>query len=91
MEHGKEECCECCEEKSFGGSMVELADKAWMKVAQRKLEAMLEKEHGKELDRVAKVTYEYARKFYSAQMEGKELPKGAAEKFEKDLMAAMKG
>jgi hypothetical protein len=83
-------CC-CDEEESFGDSMVELADKAWMKVVQRRLEAILEKEQGKELDRVAKVTYEYAKKFYTAQMSGKELPKGSAEEFEKKLMAAMKG
>ncbi|MFA6214063.1 MAG: hypothetical protein WC717_02180 [Candidatus Micrarchaeia archaeon] len=88
-----DEGCGCCceeEDESFGAMMVEVADKAWMKVMQRKLEAMIEKRNGKEMDRVASVAYDYAHRLYALKMDGKEMPKGAAEEFEKKLMAAMK-
>ena len=93
MGHDKESCECCCEEpkeKKMGDYMFEVADKAWMKVVQRKLEAMIEKQNGKALDKVAKITFDYVHKTYRLQMAGKEMPKGSAEKFEKDLMAAMK-
>jgi len=88
-----EQCCseECCkEEASLGSMMVDVADKAWMKVAQRKIEAMIEKENGKGMDKVAKITYDYVHALYAAKMAGKELPKGASEEFEKKLNAALK-
>ena|GEM_PF-5954815 len=93
MGNKNEEGCGCCqeEEDDFGGMMVEVADKAWMKVAQRKLEALIEKNNGKEMDKMAKLVYDYAHELYSLKMSGKEMPKGAAEEFEKKLMAAMKG
>lgn len=95
VDMGMEESCECCceekKEPKFGDMMVGVADKAWMRVVQGKLEAIIEKKNGKELDRVAKLTYDYAHALYGAKMAGRELPKGAAEKFEKELMAALKG
>jgi len=87
-----DQCCseECCEEeKSLGEMMADVADKAWMKVAQRKIEAMIEKENGKGMDKAAKITYEYVHALYAAKMAGKELPKGAAAEFEKKLSAVL--
>lgn len=89
---GNEESCECCEEEeSLGDMTMGVADKAWMKVLQRKLEAMIEKNQGEGMDKTAKIVYEYARTFYDMKMAGKKMPKGAAEAFEKKLMAAMQG
>jgi len=94
MENKNEENCDCCcdeKEQRYGDMMVDVADRAWMKVAQRKLEALIEKNNGKEMDKTAKLVYDYAHKLYSLKMAGKEMPKGAYEEFEKNLMAAMKG
>ncbi len=94
MGHGnEEESCGCCEEpkeKGFGDMMVDVADKAWLAVMQAKIAKMIEKKNGKEMDKVAKLTYDYVHALYAAKMAGKELPKGAAEEFEKKLNAAMK-
>ena len=92
----EEECksgegCGCCHEgeDDFGGMMTDLAEDAWAAVVQRKIEAMIEKEDGKSLNNVAKVILEHTRAMWKAKMSGKEMPKGAAEEFEKKLMAAM--
>ncbi|MFA6489572.1 MAG: hypothetical protein WCT52_02720 [Candidatus Micrarchaeia archaeon] len=95
MEHDEKdgECCgECdCEKpKSFGDMMVDVSDKAWFAVLQRKIEKIIEKKNGKGMDKVANLTYEYVHSMYAAKMAGKELPKGAAAEFEKKLNAALK-
>ena len=93
---GMEESCGCCcegetkEKEKMGDMMVEIADKAWMKVVQKKLEAMIAEKNGEELDGVAKLTYEYVHKLYGEKMAGREMPAGSAEEFEKKLMEAMK-
>lgn len=86
-----EGCCCNEQEDDFGGMMVEVAEDAWTAVVQRKIEAMLEKSDGKRLDNVAKIILEHTREAWRMEMSGKEMPKGAAEAFEKKLMAAMKG
>ncbi|MFA6907400.1 MAG: hypothetical protein WC263_01075 [Candidatus Micrarchaeia archaeon] len=88
------EGCGCCcheEEDDFGGMMVDVAEDAWTSVVQGKIEAMIEKEDGKGLDKVARIILEHTRAIWKAKMAGKELPKGAEEEFEKRLMAAMGG
>ena len=92
MKNENEEGCGCCcheEEEDFGGMMVEVAEDAWTAVVQRKIEAMIEKEDGKSLNNVARIILEQARATWKAEMSGKGMPKGAAEEFEKKLMAAM--
>ena len=88
-----EENCGCCheEEDDFGGMMVEIAEDAWAAVVQRKIEAMIEKEDGKGMDKIAKIILEHTRMVWKMKMSGKEMPKGADEEFEKKLMSAMKG
>lgn len=95
---GKEDCCEsecCCEEEkksqSMTGLSLEIGDKAWSKVLQRKMEARLEKEKGKQMEKVASVAYEYVNKYYKASMQGKALPKSEIDAFEKKLNDAMMG
>lgn len=95
---GKEDCCEsecCCEEEkksqTMTGMSLEIGDKAWSKVLQRKMEAMLEKAKGKQMDKVASVAFEYVTKYYAASMQGKALTKSEADAFEKRLNDAMMG
>ncbi len=95
MGHGHMGECECCceEEKpkaTMTGMAVDIGDKAWMAVIQRKFESMLEKKMGKHMDKVAAVAFEYVSKYYGAKMKGKEFPKSETDAFEKKLMDAMK-
>jgi hypothetical protein len=96
MEKEKSSECGCCcgcheQEETMTGMAIRIADKAWSKVLQRRLESMLEKKRGKTMDKVAAVAMEYATKYYAASMGGKELGKGETDSYEKKLMAAMKG
>ena len=94
MGHEKDESCECCGEKkeqTMTGMAVEIGDKAWTAVLQRKFEAKLEKKMGKELDKVASIAFEYASKYYAAAMKGNPLPRSETEDFEKKLNEAMSG
>jgi len=90
---GEENSCGCCEEEEpgFGDMMIDVAEDAWTAVVQRKIEAMIEKEDGKGLDKVAKIILEHTRKVWQMKMAEKPMPKGATEEFEKKLMAAMQG
>ncbi len=95
MGHGnEEECCGCCEEKkeqTMTGMAVEVGDKAWMAVLQRKFEARLEKKMGKGMDKLADVAFDYVSKYYAASMQGKKLSGSETDAFEKKLNEAMKG
>jgi len=95
MSKENEECGECCceekKEETMTGMSVEIGDKAWMAILQRKFEAMLEKEKGKQMDKVAAVAYEYVTKYYAASMQGKQLSKSETDAYEKKLTAAMQG
>lgn len=73
------------------GMAIEIGDKAWMGVLQRKMEAKLEKTMGKQMDKVADIMMDYVHKYYAASMKGKEFPKSETEAFEKKLNAAMMG
>ena len=90
-----DDCGCCCEEEkknqTMTGMCLEIGDKAWSAVLQRKLEAKLEKSKGKEMDKVASVAFEYVTKYYSAAMQGKALPKSETDAFEKKLNDAMMG
>ena len=92
MEKNEECCCECHEEEeTMTGLAIRIADKAWSKVLQRRLESMLDEKRGKTMDKVAAVAMEYATKYYAPAMQGKELGKSETDSYEKRLMAAMKG
>lgn len=96
MGHDKSSDCECCceEEKkkiTMTGMAVEIGDKAWMAVIQRRMESMLEKQMGKQMDKVAAIASEYVHKYYAASMQGKTLSKAETDAFEKKLNAAMMG
>ena len=73
------------------GMSVEIGDKAYMAVLQRKFEAKLEKTMGKSMGKVADIAFEYVHKYYAAAMKGKTLPKSETDAFEKKLNAAMMG
>lgn len=93
---GKEECCECCcgegkKTQTMTWWSIEISDRAWAAILQRKMEAMLEKTMGKQMDNVASVAFEYAVKYHMAVMQGKTLPKSETDAFEKKLSAAMMG
>ncbi len=94
---GNDKSCEsdcCCEEeknKTMTGMSIEIGDKAWSKVLQRKMEALLEKKMGKQMDKFAAIAFEYTTKYYTASMQGKTLSKGDTDAFEKKLNDAMMG
>ncbi|VVC00574.1 Uncharacterised protein [uncultured archaeon] len=90
---GNEKCECCCEEEkeqTMTGMMVEVGDKAWMKVLQRKFEARLEKKSGKQMEKVADIAFEYVHKYYALSMQGKKMPKSETDAYEKKLNDAMK-
>ncbi|MCX6772961.1 MAG: hypothetical protein NTV88_04290 [Candidatus Micrarchaeota archaeon] len=95
MGNKNDECCSsecCCEEEkkqTMTGMAVEMGDKAWMAVIQRKMEANLEKTMGKQLGKVAGIMAEYVHKYYAASMQGKKLSAGETAAFEKKLNDAM--
>ena len=90
-----ENCGCCCEEEkpkpTMTGMAVEIGDKAWTAILQRKFEARLEKKMGKEMEKLADISFEYVHKYYAAKMQGKEFPKSETDAFEKKLNDAMKG
>ncbi len=90
-----ENCGCCCEEEKKEQTMtsmaIEIGDKAWMAVLQRKFEAKLMKAKGKQMEKVATVAFEYVTKYYMATMQGKKFPQSETDAFEKKLNAAMMG
>lgn len=95
MGHGNMgDCGCCCEDEKPKATMtsmaIEIGDKAWMAVLQRKMESIMEKKMGKQMEKTAAVAFEYAHKYYGAKMQGKELPKSETEAFEKKLNDSMK-
>ena len=94
MDKDDEKCdCECCceekKEQTMTGMAIDLGDKAWSAVIQRKMEARLEKTMGKQMGKVADIMTEYAHKYYAAAMQDKQLSKSETAAFEKKLNEAM--
>ncbi|VVC01602.1 Uncharacterised protein [uncultured archaeon] len=77
-------------EKTPQEATLELAQNAWSAIAQRKFEEMLERDMGKAIQKSVELQYEYAGKYYMAEMQGKKLPAGETKEFVKKLMDAMK-
>ena len=76
--------------KTASESTLEMAENAWSAIAQRKFEAMLERDMGKQIQASVELQYEYAGMYYGAVMQGKKLSAAETKKFEKKLMEAMK-
>jgi hypothetical protein len=79
------EYCDCP-----GCKLAMVAKKAKINVLIRKMEAIIEKEHGKTLDAEAKIVVEHVMKSWKMQMENKEMTAQENEEYGKKLMAAMK-
>jgi len=76
-------------EKTMTAMSVELGDKAWGAIAQRKFEEMLERDMGKTIEKTVRLQYEYCGKYYSAMMNGKKLSAAETKEFEKKMNEAM--
>ena len=67
-----------------------VAKKAKINVLMRKMEAIIEKEHGKTLDAEAKIVVEHVMNAWKMKMENREMTDKENEEYGKKLMAAMK-
>lgn len=79
------EYCEC-----MGCRLAMVAKRAKINVLMRKMEAIIEREHGKKLDAEAKVVVEHVMKAWKMQMENKEMSAKENQEYGEKLMAAMK-
>jgi len=96
MENEKCSCgegCECCsnDEWDLAGELQKLSEEAWSNVVRRKMEAAIEKESGKKLDKVASLAVEHAMKEWKMWMENEKMEEKEVEEYEGKLDEAMGG
>ena len=81
--------CGCEDEWDLKEELDELAEKAWMNVVRKKMEAAIEKESGKKLDKVAQLAVEHAMKTWKMMMENERMEESEEDEYEKKLDEAM--
>ena len=89
---GKGACCaeeQCEEEMDMGAMLLCLADEARMNVMRRKMEALIEKENGAKMDKIAKLVVEHYVKMWKMKMENKGMVASEVQAFNDSLEKAM--